>query len=614
MNCNKIKQKMRTSVLTVAALTLMSFPAFAVDLVAIEGQWSPDGDTQIRMWGFTGDTEQACDSLPAWTVGPELTNADLIGGNLTVNLRNCLSDAVSIVIPGQSTLLTPQTITDGQGRIRVTAFTHEADPNGGTAVYTWNSVKPGTYLYQSGSHPAKQMQMGLYGALKLGDYSGTSGDVTLLYSEIDPNLHNPPAAATPLGYKPRYYLVNGSASGPVLLAGDTDKPTVLSFLNAGLDFHVPALNGGHMTLVAEDGNSYPFTKEQYSVNLPAGKTIDAFWQPETSGEHVIYDRRGNGMVAILSVTEGSGAPVAMADTYTVDKDSSLVTIAGDLTFPGVLDNDSGAGLTALLVSAPSSGSLTSGLALNGSFSYLPNVNFSGIDSFTYRANNGSVNSNIASVNITVTATNFAPVAGDDTYDVATNTVLNIAAPGVLSNDTDTDSDVLNSVLSTGPTSGSLMLNSDGSFDYTPDGAAVHGDSASFTYFANDGTVNSAVAGTVTINIIAPNIAPVAVADLAEVSRNSRAVFINLTDNDSDVDGNLKDGSGNVASSQITITTGTKSTRGGTVTVVMNGVDYKPKRRFRGTDTFNYTVTDFTGAISNEVVVRVNVIKKKKRRK
>ena len=109
-------------------------------------------------------------------------------------------------------------------------------------------------------------------------------------------------------------------------------------------------------------------------------------------------------------------------------------------------------------------------------------------------------------------------------------------------------------------------------------------------------------------IAATNTPPVAVEDTATVQRNSPAAFINLTDNDSDVDGNLKDINGHVQAIQINITTGTTTTRGGTVTVLTDGVNYEPKRNFRGTDTFNYIVSDLDGAPSNEVTVRVNVVK------
>lgn len=575
----------------------MAPASYAVDLVAIDGQWSPDGGTtQIPMWGFASDTGQVCGSLPMWTVGPQLTDTDLVTGELTINLRNCLNEAVSIVIPGQ-----PATFTPVRSGNRITAFTTEAGPNGGTASYTWTGVKDGTYLYQSGSHPAKQVQMGLYGALTIKgtSYPDAHDEVTLLYSEIDPVLHSPPTAATPLGYHPRHYLVNGSVSQSFPTAGDTNHPTLLRMLNAGLDFHVPTLSNGYMTLVSEDGNAYPFTKQQYSANLAAGKTIDALWQASTEGDFVIYDRRGNNMVATLTVAAGAGQPVANDDSsYTIGEDGVL-TVAT----LGVLANDTNSTLAALTV-PPSSASLVSStssgtLALDpdGSFIYTPDADFNGTDTFTYRANDGTLDSNVANVSITVTPGNDVPVANAGGPYTAT-----VNVPVILDGSGSSDIDV-----------GDALTYA---WDFG-DGNVGTGVMPSHTYTAtgpytvsltvNDGTVDSLVA-TTTLDVgVAVNIAPVAVEDNATVQRNSPATFINLTDNDTDVDGNLKT-SGVVDSTQITVTTGTKSTRGGSVTVVSNGVNYIPKRNFRGTDTFNYTVKDLDGAESNEVTVRVNVVR------
>jgi hypothetical protein len=64
-------------------------------------------------------------------------------------------------------------------------------------------------------------------------------------------------------------------------------------------------------------------------------------------------------------------------------------------------------------------------------------------------------------------TNQAPIAGDDAYATAENTKLTIAAPGVLGNDTDADGDPLRATVVSGPAHGSLTLNDDGSFAYTP---------------------------------------------------------------------------------------------------------------------------------------------------
>ena len=95
---------------------------------------------------------------------------------------------------------------------------------------------------------------------------------------------------------------------------------------------------------------------------------------------------------------GNTAPVAANDAYAVNEDVTLNVAA-----PGVLSNDSdadGNSLSAVIVSGPSHGALA--LSANGSFSYTPIANFNGSDSFTYKANDGTADSNVATVTITVT--------------------------------------------------------------------------------------------------------------------------------------------------------------------------------------------------------------------
>ena len=76
----------------------------------------------------------------------------------------------------------------------------------------------------------------------------------------------------------------------------------------------------------------------------------------------------------------------------------------------------------------------------------PAANFNGTDSFTYRANDGTLHSNLATVTLTVTAVNDAPIAADDAYTTTEDTALTVAAPGVLGNDSDPDGDPLTAVL------------------------------------------------------------------------------------------------------------------------------------------------------------------------
>jgi VCBS repeat-containing protein len=98
--------------------------------------------------------------------------------------------------------------------------------------------------------------------------------------------------------------------------------------------------------------------------------------------------------------------------------------------------------------------------------------------------------------MTVIAAN-APVAVNDAYHTMQDVALTVTAPGVLANDSDDDGDLLTAVLNTVPSNGSLSLNSDGSFTYTPTTGFLGTDS--FTYRANDGVQNSNVA-TVTIAV------------------------------------------------------------------------------------------------------------------
>jgi FtsP/CotA-like multicopper oxidase with cupredoxin domain len=290
--------------------------AETVDVFLCAGSVSqsmPDG-RRVPMWGYARVSSAAelapgCGAaatvpgplleLPPGGVSPEPTT-------LHVHLYNDgIPEGVSIVVPGQTTRLEPVRNPDG----RVRSFTAEAAA-GSIATYTWPNFSPGTYAYQSGSHPAVQVQMGLYGAITRDvapnvAYPGMpyAHDVVLLYSEIDPELHDavasgrygsPPFTST-IDYRPRYHLVNGQAHvasvTPPIAAGTAGEATLLRLLNLGLESHAPTFLGGHLALVAEDGHAYPNGREQYSVLLAAGKTRDAVWVPASSGRYVIYDRR-----------------------------------------------------------------------------------------------------------------------------------------------------------------------------------------------------------------------------------------------------------------------------------------------------------------------------------
>ena len=121
----------------------------------------------------------------------------------------------------------------------------------------------------------------------------------------------------------------------------------------------------------------------------------------------VFDSTKQAASTNYTITITSPAPVAVANSYTTAEDTPL-----SQAVPGVLANDTdprSLPLMAILVSGVSNGTLT--LNSNGSFTYTPFLNFNGTDSFTYKANNGSFDSNVVTVSLTVTSVNDAPVNG-----------------------------------------------------------------------------------------------------------------------------------------------------------------------------------------------------------
>jgi VCBS repeat-containing protein len=298
-------------------------------------------------------------------------------------------------------------------------------------------------------------------------------------------------------------------------------------------------------------------------------------------------------VNTISFIKGGGStnnpPIAVDDNYDTNEDETLNVIA-----PGVLENDNDAdddSLTAVLKTDAISGTLT--LNTDGSFGYVPNSDFNGIDYFTYAANDGLVDSNIATVTITVASVNDYPEAVADGYDTNEDETLNVSAPGVLDNDTDVEGDLLTAILDTGPIRGTLTLNSDGSFEYVPNSNFYSIDY--FTYTANDGLVDSNIA-TVTITVTSVNDVPVAMNDAyttdEDVSLDIAAPGV--LGNDTDADGDPLTASPALGPSH------------GTVTLNLDGsFQYTPDADFNGTDYFIYDVNDGT-ADSNLASVTITV--------
>ena len=220
-------------------------------------------------------------------------------------------------------------------------------------------------------------------------------------------------------------------------------------------------------------------------------------------------------IDILNVNE---APVnSVPGPQTVAEDTPLVFSAVNGNAISVSDVDVGSGLLGVRLTV-TNGTLTLGSTSNLSFglgdgvndrdmilvgtvadvnaalaglTYQPDANFNGNETLSIQTrdfgNAGSGGEQLDNdvIAIVVTPVNDLPVASDDNYSVKQTGALTVAVPGVIANDSDIDHDPLTVVLVTGPAHGSLTLNADGSFTYTPVAAFLGADS--FTYQIHDVT-------------------------------------------------------------------------------------------------------------------------------
>lgn len=346
-----------------------------VKLRASAGSVTMPGGRTIPIWGFS---QYSTATLTAPTLpGPTITVAG--GDTVRFTIRNDLPVPVSLMIPGQ--LFTPPAkildATAGTGlpaKSRVRSFNAEVAPGQElAAVATFTSVKPGTYLYQSGTNPAVQIPMGLYGAFVV--TSGTAGQTyptdpakaasafdheppPVLFSEIlgryDTTLTPPgyialneDVAAAPtaprstVDYRPFYHLINGKAypqtadiDAPAAVAPALTSKSLFRMLNAGSRDVVPSVLGNYFSIIAEDGNLLTYARQEHSPILPAGKTLDALLvRGAAKGFFPLFDRRLGIDNAGASI---GGMMTFLGDTACSPIKGDIVGNDGRITYSDVL--------------------------------------------------------------------------------------------------------------------------------------------------------------------------------------------------------------------------------------------------------------------------------------
>lgn len=284
--------------------------------------------------------------------------------------------------------------------------------------------------------------------------------------------------------------------------------------------------------------------------------------------------------ATVSVTVNpiNDAPVAVADSRTTTE-GTPVTIT-------VLTNDSPGPNETEAISVSSAGQGVNGSVVvnnDGTITYTPTGNTNGQDTFTYTITDGSLVSAAATVTVTVTEVNDPPVAVTDTASVDEDSSVAI---NVLTNDTDPENDTLSVSGVTQPSNGVVVVNSNGSVQYTP--TTDFNGPDTFTYTVTDGNGASTTSVAVTVN--PTNDAPVAGSDTGVTSGDS-PVTITVLSNDSDIDGDT-----------LSVASATDGAKGTTVVNANGTITYTPNVGTSGTDQFTYQLSDGTTTSTGTVSI------------
>ncbi len=307
-------------------------------------------------------------------------------------------------------------------------------------------------------------------------------------------------------------------SAPGVLANDTDADT--DPLTAAV---VTGPTHGSVTLNAN--GSFHYGPPPSSPVRTRSRTKPTTAAPAAPG-------LSNIATVTITVSVVNVPPIAVNDSYSTNQDTQLTVNAAN----GVLKNDTDANndtLTAALNANVAHGTLA--LNADGSFIYMPNAGYTGPDTFTYHASDGTASSNVATVTITVDVVNHAPTAVNDAFNVNQDSSAN--SFNVLANDTDPDAGDTKTITAIGATNhgGTVSIvgaGANNTLSYTP--AAGYVGTETFTYTMRD-TAGLTSTATVTVTVASVNHAPTAVNDPFTVNQDTSANSFNVLANDTDPD-------------------------------------------------------------------------------
>ncbi|HYG81138.1 MAG TPA: cadherin-like domain-containing protein [Pyrinomonadaceae bacterium] len=513
-----------------------------------------------------------------------ITNGNENAGGGGIYVSNATLDLDGVTVSSSHT-----SAGDGGGifadnstlNITNSTITGNTTPNHGAGI----AVTGGTTNITNSTVTANHNQTGLAGGIY------ASGTVNLRSSILAGNTNDSIVDTSPnisgnitsLGYN-----VIGSLGTPpnnaIYVAQPTDQVGVTDAqLNLG-----PLQNNGGPTpthallsgsVAIDKGHSSGSTTDQRGLTRPCDLASVTNAAGGDGGDAGAFELQG-------ACAGTNQPPNAVDDAATVAEDSGPNAV-------DVLANDTDPDADALSVTAVTQGANGSVSITGGGtgVSYTPNPNFFGADSFTYTISDGNSGADTATVNVSVTAVQDAPVANDDAATVAEDSVGNTI--NVLANDADADGETLAIVSVTQGASGAVENNGT-SVSYTPNLDFFGSDS--FTYTVTDGNGNFATA-TVNVTVANVNDAPVANDDSYSMNQDTtlNVAAPGVLGNDMDAD------PGDTLSSTVV----TFPANGTLAPNADGSFMYTPNPGFTGVDTFTYKADDGT-AESNVATVTVTV--------
>ncbi|MBP9811940.1 tandem-95 repeat protein [Candidatus Gracilibacteria bacterium] len=366
---------------------------------------------------------------------------------------------------------------------------------------------------------------------------------------------------------------SGSTNGPMVavdvLANDTDIDNAYESQTFSIVSFSQPLSGS----VVQNGNDLEYTP----IGSFSGADIFTYRMQDQSGAL----STNTGTVTIHVVLPNI-APVSYNMSLSVNEDAVLSDVLSGSDINGDI-------LSFTALTLPMSGALN--LLANGTFSYTPSANIYGSDTFDFIANDGFLDSNTGTLNITINSVPDAPTGVDDSYSVNQDTLISMP---VLSNDYDVDSLTFTITGVSSPSNGVAVL-SGTNIEYTPGPGYFGADS--FTYMLEDelGLLSPAV--TVSMNVVFTNAPPTA--NPSSFSVNEDATYSGaVTGSDPEL-------------STLTYILDSTTSNGVLSFTSTGGIGYVPTANFNGIDSFTFHVSDgvltSTAATVNITVDPINDI-------